>query len=267
MTLKNVFIFFLVIGSTCTAAAQDPAEVLSIGKKEVIHSKILNEARNVHIFLPEGYSSSTIKYPVLYMLYSVPADYHFNTGIVSGLNRLRLIPKIITVAFDLGDGKRDLTPTKSRAYGPTSGGAGPFLKYVKEELIPFIDKTYRTKPERMFWSHSIGGLFGIYALLKEADLFQTVLVSSPFFVYDGDGRYLINNTQNFLKKREGQINFLYICVGKEPRLISEIKSFLDILKREKPTGLTWKYEEMPEENHMSILARSLTEGLRAYGSK
>ena len=29
----------------------------------------------------------------------------------------------------------------------------------------------------------------------------------------------------------------------------------------------WKYVKMPEENHMSILARSLTEGLRAFASK
>jgi len=249
-----------------SAVAQEQAEQFSIGTKKVIHSGILNEDRNLYIFLPEDYSRSENRYPVLYMLYSVAPDYHFNTGVVAGLSRMRMIPKMITVAFDLGDGKRDLTPTPSADYGPTSGGAENFLKFIKDELIPFIEKNYRTAPQRLFWSHSIGGLFGVYALLKEPDVFHSVLVSSPWMVYDGDQKYILRNTESFLKKRNKQINFLYICVGNERNLIPEIEAFLRILERNKPEGLTWKYVKMPEENHMSILARSLIEGLRAFST-
>jgi predicted alpha/beta superfamily hydrolase len=186
---------------------------------------------------------------------------------MAGLNRLELVTPMITVAFDLGDGMRDLTPTKSPDYGPTSGGAANFLKFIKEELIPFVEKNYRTSPERLFWSHSIGGLFGLYALLKEPDVFQSMLVSSPYFVYDRGERYIIKNTKTLLENRKGQENFLYICAGNEPQLVSEIETFLQILEETKPRGLTWKYVKMSEENHMSILARSLTESLRAFGSK
>jgi predicted alpha/beta superfamily hydrolase len=267
MSRKGVFLCLFVSCLMLSAFAQDQGERVTIGKKEVVHSSILNEDRNVYIFLPEGYSQSTNRYPVLYTLYSETPDYHFSTGVVAGLSRLRLIPKMITVAFDLGDGMRDLTPTKSPDYGPTSGGAANFLKYAKDELIPFVEKNFRTSPERLFWSHSIGGLFGLYALLQDPDAFSSVLVSSPYFVYDGGERYVIKNTKNFLEKRKGQKNFLYICVGNEPRLMSEIEAFLKILEEAKPQGLTWKSVKMPEESHMSILARSLTECLRAYGSK
>jgi len=267
MLRKAVFIFLVIATLALSGIAQDQAEKVSIGKKEVVHSSVLNEDRNVYVFLPEGYSRSADRYPVLYTLYSVAADYHFYTGVVAGLSRLRLIPQMITVAFDLGDGMRDLTPTKSPDYGPTSGGASNFLKYIKEELIPFIEKNYRTAPERLYWSHSIGGLFGLYALLREPDAFSSVLVSSPFFVYDRGERYVIKNAKTFFESRKGQENFLYICVGNEPRLVSEIEAFLRILEEAKPQGLKWKYVKMPEESHMSILARSLTEGLRAFGSK
>jgi predicted alpha/beta superfamily hydrolase len=250
-----------------SAFAQEQAERVSIGTKEVVHSAVLNEDRNVHIFLPDGYSQSKNRYPVLYTLYSVAPDYHFFTGVVAGLSRLRLVPPMITVASDLGDGMRDLTPTKSPDYGPTSGGAANFLKYINEELIPFVEKNYRTSQERLFWSHSIGGLFGLYALLKEPDVFSSVLVSSPFLVYDRGEGYILKNTMGFLKTRKGQENFLYVCVGNEPRLVSEIEVFLNILEKAKPQGLKWRYVKMPEESHMSILARSLTEGLRAFGSK
>ncbi|MDH5706060.1 MAG: alpha/beta hydrolase-fold protein [Candidatus Aminicenantes bacterium] len=266
MLKKRAFLFMVIIGIASFAFAQEQAEQFSIGKKEVVHSAILDEDRNVYIFLPDGYSRSEEIYPVLYMLYSEAPDFHFNTGVVAGLSRMRMIPKMITVAFDLGDGRGDLTPTKSADYGPTSGGADNFLKFIKDELIPFIEKNYRTAPQRLFWSHSIGGLFGVFVLLKEPGVFHSVLVSSPWMVYDRDQRYILKNTESFLRKRSKQTNFLYICVGDEQNLIPEIEEFLRILEKNKLEGLTWKYVKMPDENHMSILARSLTESLRAFAS-
>jgi predicted alpha/beta superfamily hydrolase len=267
MFKKSVFLFLVMATMGLSGMAQEQGEKVSIGTKALVHSAVLNEDRNVHVFLPEGYSQAKNRYPVLYALYTGAADYHFNTGVVAGLSRLELVTPMITVAFDLGDGMRDLTPTRSPDYGPTSGGAANFLKFIKDELIPFVEKNYRTAPERLFWSHSIGGLFGLYALLKEPDVFQSMLVSSPYFVYDRGERYIIKNTKTFLENRKGQENFLYICVGNEPQLVPEIEAFLKILDEAKPQGLRWKYMKMPEESHMSILARSLTECLRAYGSK
>ena len=257
----------VVMGLLSPVLAQQRAERFEPVTKELLHSQVLNEDRNVYISLPEGYSQNTGKYPVLYMLYSEASHFHFNAGVVTELSRMQLIPNMAVVAVDLGDGKRDLTPTPSPDYGPTSGGAANFLKFLKDELIPFVDENYRTNSERLYWSHSIGGLFGLYALLKEPGVFQSVLISSPFFVYDRDKRYIIKNTKAFLQDRKGRESFLYICVGDEPRLISEIEAFLNILNEVRPIGLTWKIEKMPQENHMSIMALSLKAGLRAYGSK
>ena len=261
--LKFVGFILIVFITHKLCLAQDPGQNLQIGTHKVLHSDILNEDRNVYIFLPEGYSNSGSKYPVLYNLYSNNRDFHFNTGIVSGLSRMRIIPEMIVAAVDLGDGMRDLTPTKSPDYGPTSGGAANYLKFLKDELIPYIEDNYRTQAERLFWSHSIGGLFGLYAFLSEPGLFTACLVSSPFFVYDQNEKYLIKNTESFLKKRSGQEGFIYICVGDEPRLITQIEEFLGILEDKKTDGLKWIYDKMPNESHMSIIARSLTEGLRA----
>lgn len=254
------FVFFIA-HKACFA--QDPGENLQIGVHKIVHSGILNEDRNVHVFLPKGYSDSRDRYPVLYTLYSNIRDFHFYTGIVNGLSRIRIIPELIVAAVDLGDGMRDLTPTKSPDYGPTSGGAANYLKFLKDELIPYIEDNYRTQSERLYWSHSIGGLFGLYAFMSEPDLFESCLVSSPFFVYDGDEKYLIKNTESFLENRNGMEGFIYICVGDESRLVTQIEEFLRILENRNVKGLKWLYDKMPGETHMSILARSLTEGLRA----
>ena len=85
MLRKAVFIFLVIATLALSGIAQDQAEKVSIGKKEVVHSSVLNEDRNVYVFLPEGYSRSADRYPVLYTLYSVAADYHFYTGVVLSL--------------------------------------------------------------------------------------------------------------------------------------------------------------------------------------
>ena len=103
MSKKINLMFVFVLLTASWGMAQNPAEKSEIGIAQILHSDLLNEDRNVHIFLPEGYSSSAAEYPVLYMLYSVPSDYHYYTGIVSGLSRIRLIPRMITVAVDLGE--------------------------------------------------------------------------------------------------------------------------------------------------------------------
>jgi predicted alpha/beta superfamily hydrolase len=263
----SLLAWILFVVAILPLSAQEKGEPIVIGSEVKFRSKILGEERRIFVSLPDGYTDSQERYPVLYMLYSLAPDFHFNTGVVAGLSRMQMIPRMITVGFDLGDGMRDLTPTKSPDYGPNSGGAGRFLQYIKNELIPFIEENYRAAPERLFWSHSIGGLFGLYTLLEEPDVFQSVLVSSPYFIYDREERYIIKNTRTFLNRRKRQNNFLYICAGDEPRLLSEIETFLEMLDNLKPEGLTWNYVKMPGENHMSILARSLTEGLRAFGRK
>ena len=263
---RKVILIIVIIGVAITVSAQEPGEALNIGIQEVFHSDILDEDRNIHIFLPYGYSRIDYKFPVLYMLYNGEPDYHFNTGTAAAMSRMRLIPPMITVAFDMGDARRDLTPTASEDYGPTSGGADNFLKFIKDELIPYIDKNYRTAPHRLFSSHSIGALFGLYALLKEPDVFQSVLLSSPWMVYDGDRKYILKNTESFLSARNNQTNFLYICVGDENNLLPEIEAFISILEKNKPEGMKWKYVKMPDENHTTILTRSMVEGLKAFGS-
>lgn len=69
---KKCALLFLAIGALAQAGfSQHQGERAIIGKKEVVRSVILNEERNVNVFLPEGYSTSQNRYPVLYMLYSV----------------------------------------------------------------------------------------------------------------------------------------------------------------------------------------------------
>ena len=261
-----VIILFMAASPGQIFARENGSDII-IGKTAQIKSQVLGEERSLLIYLPETYETSRDKYPVLYHLYVDDTIFHYSTGIVRFLADRKLIPPMIVVALSTNrQGARDLTPTKTPNYGPTSGGADNFIKFFKEELIPFIDKNYRTRPYRVIWSHSIVGTFSIYALLSAPGVFNAYLVSSPWFTYDGEGMFLLKNAEKFLKKRTTQENFLFITVGNEPELLPSIKGFDNILKNTAPKGLKWEYMVLKDENHNSMMSRCLQEGLRALYS-
>lgn len=60
-----------------------------------------------------------------------------------------------------------------------SGDAALFLRVLREEVIPLVERNYRTTSDRGIHGHSFGGLFATYALLEDPDLFTRYLITSP----------------------------------------------------------------------------------------
>ncbi len=247
--------------------ATDGAESIIIGNAVKIQSKILNEERRIFISVPDGYEKASESYPVLYCLTLEDGiTFHYASGIARMMAEARIVPKMIVVGLCDIDGRRDLTPTYAEGYGPTSGGASLYLEHLKKEVVPFIKGEYRTLDLRIFWGHSIEGALGIFGFLKEPELFHAYILSSPFFVYDGGQRYLLKNTESFVRKRSVEKNFLYITVGDEPRLKEAIEAFIEHLETIKLSGIEWKYTVKEKESHRSVMAVILPAGLRSVFS-
>jgi hypothetical protein len=247
--------------------AQEQSEPIVIGSIVKFPSKILGEKRRLFTSLPDGYASSSERYPVLYCLTQEDGgDIHYASGVARKMANARIIPRMIVVGLSGVNGMRDLTPTYSKDYGPTSGGADQFLEHLEKEIVPFIDGEYRTQDLRIFWGHSIVGTLGIYGFLKAPGLFHAYVLSSPYFIYDGDQQYLLKSTDSFLKKRTSQKNFLHLTVGDEPQLMVLIDSFVAKLEAMKPAGVEWQYSVKKDEDHRSVMAVILPEGLRSVFS-
>jgi predicted alpha/beta superfamily hydrolase len=60
-----------------------------------------------------------------------------------------------------------------------SGGAPAFLRVLREEILPFVEETYRTSEDRGIAGHSFGGLFAAWMLLEAPDLFRRYGLNSP----------------------------------------------------------------------------------------
>jgi predicted alpha/beta superfamily hydrolase len=236
--------------------AQDQDHII-IGNIVRMHSRILDKDIQLSVHVPDDHDTSDVRYPVLYIFQT-----HFEqvSGAVKNLYDYGLTPKIIVVSIDNYEFGY-LTPTKIES-NPNSGKADLFLQFFKEELFSLIDSKYRTHPYRIIFSNSWGAMFSAYAILAKPDVFNAAIASIPWIKYDEENRYLINNVDKFLRNNEYH-NFLYMSMDNESVILSDLETFLNVLKKIPKQGLEWEYHYWPEEDHTSTPYRSVYSGLRS----
>lgn len=153
--------------------------------------KSLNSTRKIWIYLPTDYENSEEKYPVLYMhdgqnLFDVLTSYNGEWGVDETMQKLEKEGKLnlIIVGIDNGNSARndEYTPWKNAEYGGGNGAA--YGKFIVEELKPFIDKNYRTKPDKNntgTMGSSLGGVISMYLGMEYPETFGKLGIFSPAF--------------------------------------------------------------------------------------
>ena len=125
---------------------QNNEKQIVIGKVDSLYSEILQEQREIWIHLPEDFDSSK-QYPVMYVL-DASQQFYVITGMQKQLTPFK-IPQSIIVGITNTDRTRDFTHTNvpfQRGHeSETSGGASNFIKFIDEELKPFINDKYPTE--------------------------------------------------------------------------------------------------------------------------
>lgn len=166
-------------------------------------SRLLGRKRDVLVYLPPGYKRSRRHYPVLY-LFDGQNVFDAATAYVGvawevddtaeRLIRACEMGATIIVAVDNAQEDRihEYTPTRGEYswYGDrrrSKGQGARYGKFLIEELKPFIDMHYRTRPEGEFTGlcgSSLGGLMSLYLGLKYPKAFQRLGVLSPSIWWD-----------------------------------------------------------------------------------
>ena len=143
---------------------------------------------------------------------------------------------------------------------PNSGGAAAFLDFLERELIPFIDRTYRTNTsDRGLLGHSFGGVFALYALEQRPALFQRVVAASPAMPLDS---VIFTGARHALRALPAPVH-LDLSVGSQDELgLAKIDTeFARVLDEIKPKGLDYRFTVYPGENHNSVRLVSFPAGL------
>jgi predicted alpha/beta superfamily hydrolase len=157
-----------------------PTQPVQPVRTEKIVSAKIGETREIWVSLPDGYAESGEKYPVLYMM---DADFNFNSGLIGGVRYaavMGLIPELIIVGIKNTDRSKDIFPEEvTYRDGSKDGGrADQYLDFVREELIPHIDKNYRTQDYRVLYGTSNTGFTAVYALFRNPETANAYIAAS-----------------------------------------------------------------------------------------
>lgn len=137
-----------------------------------------NPTRAVSVYLPPGYEESNLSYPVIYFLHGFTGD---NTMLSSmsemldyAISAKRIRPFILVVP--------DQKTTYGGSFYSNSGVFGNWEDFTVYDLVDYMDKTYRTIPDkesRGITGHSMGGYGALKIAMHHPDIFNTVYAISP----------------------------------------------------------------------------------------
>ncbi len=177
----------------------------TIKRHRAFPSKILANRRDILVYLPRGYRRfSRRRHPVLYLhdgqnVFDAATSFAgVEWGVDESAERLiqeNLIDPLIVVAVaNMGEQRiHEYTPTrgvidaKARRKKRSKGLAQKYATFLIEELKPYIDRKYQTKPEAEFTGlggSSLGGLATLAIGILHAEVFSRLMVMSPSIWWD-----------------------------------------------------------------------------------
>lgn len=294
LMIKIIVIFLFILTGTYKSIGQTNAiPVINQKEESILTSKINNTSYHLYVSLPQHYSQKdTIHYPVLYILdggLAFPIAHAARTS----LDLFGDLENVIIVGVEYDWEKsytpwmtkrwKDYTPTKDTAFDGSpgyrkafglnegtllSGGAPVFLNVVKTEIIPFIEKKYRTTEDRGISGHSFGGLFVTYCLFSTPELFNRYGINSPSLWWDKKVMFKIEKT--FSERNQSLPVHAFMSAGsmEGQSMTPVMTAFADTLKSRNYKGLNLTTHIFEDETHMSVVPAMISRTLRVlYGSK
>lgn len=279
-----------------TASTPDKYPPVTVPNTEMrsIHSEILDRHMNIYVKLPAAYYKNPEKiYPVWYATDANRA-FPMLANMISIFDvPYPTMPEIVLIGIgyegnDMAEfaswRTRDLTPVSEpwadenvgkmilkltgRETTVRSGGGSLFLKFITDELFPFVHSNYRVSTDdRCLWGISYGGLFTLYVMFEKPELFTKYFAGSPTIGY-ADG-YLFKAEAEYAATHDDLNARLFMTMGalEDSLMISNMNLMADQLRSRKYPGLTIKTHVFPDEWHSSCGASAMMRALVVLNKK
>jgi predicted alpha/beta superfamily hydrolase len=166
MIKKQVGLFMILSILTTNLLAQK----ITIGQNDTLTSVVYNRNIPLKISVPTEFGEcEEEKFPLVIVLDGSSFFYSLvgMTHRFSHDKYCKITPKMIIVGVDIKNRYKELYPDIEN---------DNFGDFLKNELIPFIDKNYPTNPFRTFIGHSMGGLRVAHTAIYEPDLFDAFII-------------------------------------------------------------------------------------------
>jgi enterochelin esterase-like enzyme len=210
------------IASTISTNTPVPTQLTCLtqpGRVELGKLETTDPPQEYRIYLPPCYDELTEKrYPVLYLLHgqTYTSDQWIRIGAIDALDQLSLSGEAQPFIIVL--------PNDRYWVGPIANGFGERLV---EALVPFIDETYRTIPDRKH--RAIGGMsrgsgWALRLGLTRSDLFSIIGLHS-LAVLQGDG----SKIERWVEKiPSSSLPAIFMDIGESDQEVDMALSVVDI---------------------------------------
>ena len=271
--MKKSILFAFIFLSLKIGLAQ---ESILNGVTFRIHSSILEEERHYFVSLPESYSDDPFyqnkHYPVMILL-DGESLFPLVSSMVHRMSHgsIEQIPEMIVVGVANTNRNRDFRPIYETKEGKLlekrNEGAGLFMQFLEEELIPKVSEKYRTSESKILVGHSFGGLFAVNAWLNHQN-FDAYLAIDPSIWWENEA--VNEQLSAFLKENKNLPGSLYISQSNNPfdpgitgtRIGRAVQTLKKLLEEHADKDIFVRYDFFENEDHFSVPLISVYEGLR-----
>lgn len=247
--MKQITLVFLLI----------PVFVFSQIQFKTVSSKTLQEKRQIKIQLPRGYEKNTEKsYPVIFVL---DGDYLFEpvAGNVDYYSYWNEMPEAIVVGINQNGFRNKDVMFGSLSYLPKNKSAD-FFEFLGGELLPLIDKNYRTLNFDIIVGLDLTANFINYYLFKKDPLFRGYINLSPDYAPKMHERIL-----NALKEVKEK-TWYYLATGTKDinKLRTDIIGFDSQLKTIDNDNVFYSFDNFENASHYALVGNAIPRALEAF---
>ena len=279
--IVSVFVVFLLLSSYGLHAQDTQSQLkpvcLDNTEQFSITSKyVAGENYIVQVGLPIGYAPSKKSYPVLYVL-DGDKSFGMTKEIADWLMWSKEIKDIIVVGISYGQGMDAWWQKRARDYShcddtinfkgwfKQTGGAENFLKFVKNELFPVINKNYKTNQDSTaIMGISLGGMLNTYVLFTQPDLFKGYIIIAPCLVWNNES--ILKMEVEYFSNHKDLNKLVYMTYGSldsKEIIINSTNELVQTIQKRNYEGLKFTPRIFEGETHISVFSTALTNGLKS----
>ena len=174
-------------------------------------SEILNDTRDLSIYLPKGYNKDSISNFPLAIVLDGHKLFDLYVGASNYYAQLDHAPEQIVVGVDMKDSRN-----KDAGYDVNNGNldnnSENFYRFIRDEMIPYIEATFKTSPFLTIVGESLTANYITHFLKEEYSIFNAYICLNP----------TLSNTINSqvesyrLKELSSEDNTFYFYLSSNP---------------------------------------------------
>ncbi|RZM23925.1 MAG: hypothetical protein EOO88_24565 [Pedobacter sp.] len=263
--MKKIYLVIALASLLAPATAQQ----VKLDEKATvtIHSSKENLDRTIYVQLPKNHGNENKSYPVIILFDAQDRSlFNLTSSVIDRLSWTNDIPEAIFVGVVQNNRSRELNFEQSEQTSSI------FLDFVKNELLGYIGKNYKSNGYTTLIGHSLGGQFVTNAILSYPDVFNSAISISGAMNYPNKRNIVaskvIEKAASFLSERASsnlRRQKYYFSSGDDGFQDSGFKfgalKMDSLFSSGQQKSMDWKFELLQGYNHMTTPLLSIPAGL------